>query len=49
MPATRKHSSTSPQIVKDAEHLYVLQRTPQYSIPAWNAPIPPVTSASTAS
>jgi cyclohexanone monooxygenase len=36
---------STPQIAKDAEHLYVLQRTPQYSIPAWNAPIPPETRA----
>lgn len=28
----------SPIIAKAAEHLYVFQRTPQYSIPAWNRP-----------
>jgi cyclohexanone monooxygenase len=36
---------SSPQIAKQAEHLYILQRTPQYSVPAWNAPIPPETQA----
>jgi cyclohexanone monooxygenase len=32
---------STPMIAKHAGHLYVFQRTPQYSIPAWNAPIPP--------
>ena len=28
-------------IAETAGHLTVLQRTPQYSIPAWNAPLTP--------
>src|SRR5262249_49686954 len=28
-----------PQIAKQAEHLYVFQRTPNYSVPARNAPL----------
>jgi cyclohexanone monooxygenase len=28
-----------PQIAKDAKHLSVLQRTPNFSIPAWNMPL----------
>jgi cyclohexanone monooxygenase len=35
----------SPRIAEVAEHLYVLQRTPNYSIPAWNAPISPAMAA----
>jgi cyclohexanone monooxygenase len=35
----------SPRIAEVAEHLYVLQRTPNYSIPAWNAPISPALAA----
>ena len=30
-----------PVIAEEAEHLYVFQRTPNFSIPAWNAPLPP--------
>jgi cyclohexanone monooxygenase len=30
-----------PQIAKQAEHLYVFQRTPNYSVPAQNAPLDP--------
>jgi cyclohexanone monooxygenase len=29
-----------PVIAAEAKHLYVLQRTPNFSIPAWNAPLP---------
>jgi cyclohexanone monooxygenase len=32
---------STPMIAKQAGHLYVFQRTPQFSIPAWNTPIPP--------
>lgn len=31
-----------PIIAEQAEHLYVFQRTPNFSIPAWNAPTDPV-------
>ena len=31
----------TPLIAKEAGHLHVFQRTPQFAIPAWNAPIPP--------
>ncbi len=30
-----------PVIARQAEHLYVFQRTPNYSVPAWNAPLDP--------
>jgi cyclohexanone monooxygenase len=30
-----------PQIAKQAEHVYVFQRTPNYSMPAQNRPLPP--------
>ncbi|MYZ46908.1 flavin-containing monooxygenase [Propylenella binzhouense] len=29
-----------PMIAAEADHLFVLQRTPNFSIPAWNAPLP---------
>src|SRR5690606_7281005 len=30
-----------PVIAQEAEHLYVLQRTPNYSVPGYNAPMDP--------
>src|SRR5204863_4687084 len=30
-----------PQIAKQADHLYVFQRTPNFSVPAHNAPLDP--------
>jgi cation diffusion facilitator CzcD-associated flavoprotein CzcO len=33
------------RIAAEVGHLYVLQRTPNYSIPAWNAPLPTATAA----
>ena len=30
-----------PQIARQAEHVYVFQRTPNYSVPAWNGPLDP--------
>lgn len=32
---------TIPEVAKDAEHLYVFQRTPSYSLPAHNRPLTP--------
>jgi len=29
-----------PELARQAKHLYVMQRTPNFSIPAWNAPLP---------
>jgi acetyl esterase/lipase/cation diffusion facilitator CzcD-associated flavoprotein CzcO len=34
-----------PQIAKHASHLYVFQRTPNFSMPAYNAPLAPETQA----
>lgn len=34
-----------PQIAAEAEHVYVLQRTPNYSVPAHNAPLDPAVLA----
>ena len=31
-----------PQLAKQAKELYVFQRTPNFSVPAWNGPIDPV-------
>ncbi|WP_272874903.1 flavin-containing monooxygenase [Roseomonas marmotae] len=31
---------TIPVVARQAAHLYVFQRTPNFSIPAWNAPLP---------
>jgi cation diffusion facilitator CzcD-associated flavoprotein CzcO len=30
---------TIPEVAKVAEHLYVFQRSPNYSVPAWNGPL----------
>ena len=32
---------TVPVVARQAAHLYVFQRTPNFSIPAWNEPLPP--------
>ena len=34
-----------PVIARQAKHVYVFQRTPNFSVPAWNAPMPAETQA----